>query len=231
MAILQGGGVLFLFAYFYYESLLSILFLLPIGMGYLWLWEQDCLAKKRRNFQRQFKEALGSLSASLQVGYSIENGMKEVKRDLDVIYSEKEPIQREFTYMLRQIRLRVPMEQIVEEWAQRMELEEVTSFAAIFSTAKRSGGNMIGIMKDAIKQLEGKLEVAEEIETILTAKKYEFKVLSVIPFFVIAYMKFSFPEFMQVLYKNSIGIGVMTGCLLVYLAAYGLGRKIVKIEV
>lgn len=90
---------------------------------------------------------------------------------------------------------------------------------------------MTGIIKNAIRQIEDKLAVAEEIETILAAKKYEFKVMSAVPFGVIAYMKVSFPEFMVVLYGSSVGIGVMSGCLGVYIAAYLLGRKIINIEV
>lgn len=70
-----------------------------------------------------------------------------------------------------------------------------------------------------------------EIETMLAARKYEFKVMAVIPFVMIAYMKFSFPEFMKILYGNPTGIGVMTACLAIYFGAYLLGEKIVNIEV
>ncbi|MFR4625668.1 MAG: hypothetical protein ACLT8Y_03135 [Dorea formicigenerans] len=44
-------------------------------------------------------------------------------------------------------------------------------------------------------------------------------------------MTVSFPEFMGNLYGNIAGRGVMTGCLIIYLGAYGLGQKIIEIEV
>lgn len=231
LAWCQCFVIIGLIAFLYYDSVWAVPALLPIGILYLKQWEGDCLRKKEMAFQRQFQEAIRALSASLSAGYSVENAMKEARKDLRVLYGENEPIQREFTYMIRQIHLHIPVEQVIEEWAERVEQEDVRDFASVFVTAKRSGGNMMGIIRNAIRQIEDKLEVKEEIETILAAKKYEFKVMSAVPFGVIAYMKVSFPEFMGILYGNLSGIGVMSGCLGVYIAAYLLGQKIVNIEV
>lgn len=66
---------------------------------------------------------------------------------------------------------------------------------------------------------------------MLAAKKYEFRVMSVIPYGMIGYMNLSFSEFMDGLYGNALGIGVMSGCLAIYLGAYYLGFKMIEIEV
>ena len=70
-----------------------------------------------------------------------------------------------------------------------------------------------------------------EIETLIAAKKYEFKVMSAIPFGIIGYMKISFPEFMEILYGNVLGVGVMSICLMIYAGAYYFGQRIVNIEI
>ena len=44
-------------------------------------------------------------------------------------------------------------------------------------------------------------------------------------------MKFSFPEFMGVLYGNAAGVVTMTICFLGYVIAYEIGKRIVEIEV
>lgn len=90
---------------------------------------------------------------------------------------------------------------------------------------------MIAIIQNTVVQISGKIDVKREIDTLLAAKKYEFKIMSVIPYAIIAYMQLSFPEFMSYLYGNVIGIGVMTICLGIYAGAYVLGAKIVDIEV
>ena len=148
-----------------------------------------------------------------------------------LIYSEKEPVIRELMLMVRELRMQIPVEQVIEEMAGRVELEDVESFAAVFATAKRSGGDMIAVIRNTAGQIADKIDVKREIQTVLAAKKYEFKVMSGIPYGIIAYMSLSFPEFMTCLYGNIIGTGVMTVCLIIYIAAYYLGVRLIEIEV
>lgn len=223
--------ILALTAYLYYGFAAAIAVLLPAGLWHFRNWEKECIKKKKREFQVQFGEAIQSVSASLNVGYSIENSLKEAKKDLDILYREDTAIQREFKIMLRQTCLHIPMEQIMQEWAERVNQEDVSNFAAVFVTARKSGGDMIQIICNSVGQIREKLEVKQEIETMLAAKKYEFKVMCAVPFGIIAYMKLSFPEFMDMLYGNILGIGVMSVCLAVYLTAYYIGERIVDIEV
>ena len=76
-----------------------------------------------------------------------------------------------------------------------------------------------------------KIDVRREIDTLLAAKRYEFKIMAVIPYAIIGYMMLSFPEFMDCLYGNMFGTGVMSICLWLYMTAYAIGVKLVKIEV
>ena len=198
---------------------------------YLRHWKKECLEKKKREFALQFQEAIRSLAASLNVGYSLENAIKETKKDINILYSEQTAIHREFDYMIRQIYLQIPMDQILYEWAQRVDQEDLHSFVSVFVAAKKSGGDSLKVIRDSISQIRDKMEMQREIDTILAARKYECKVMSVIPFGIIAYMKLSFPEFMAALYGNLIGAGVMSACLAVYLGAWYLGQKIVNIEI
>lgn len=220
-----------LIAYLYYESVWAIVLLSPGMLWYMKMWERECIQQKQREFRQQFQEAIRLMLASLSVGYSLENAIKETKKDLDILYSGQTAIQREFNYMLRQIYVQMPMEQILEEWAERVKQEDLRNFVNVFVTARKSGGDLLAIIRDSIGQIRDKIDVEREIETLIAAKKYEFKVMSAIPFGIIAYMKISFPEFMQMLYGNVLGAGVMSICLAIYAGAYYFGRKIVNIEI
>ena len=183
--------------------------------------------KKESAFARQFKEAILTVSSALNTGYSVENAFRETKKELLLIYPEDARISKELQIVVRQLRLQVPVEQALEEFAGRVDLEDLR----IFIAAKRSGGDMLAIIKDTAAQIGDKIDVKREIETILAAKQYEFRVMSAVPYVIIGYMTLSFPEFMGTLYGNLAGTGVMTVCLLVYVGAYYLGLKIIRIEV
>lgn len=220
-----------LIAWLFYESLAAFFLLIPAGVWYFLHWEESCIRRKKQEFTGQFREAIQSISASMRVGYSVENAVKEAKKDLSILYPEDTAIQREFTHMVRQIYLQIPMEKIMEEWSERVDQEDVRNFVNVFVTAKKSGGNMLGIIRTSADRIRDKLEISAEIDTMLAARKYEFKVMAAIPFGMIAYMKASFPEFMGILYGNLPGAGVMSVCLAIYFGAFVLGEKIVNIEV
>lgn len=205
--------------------------LLPLGIKYYNRLIKQVEDKGKRRFERQFQDALQSLEAQLNVGYSMENAIKEVQRDLQIMYDKKTLIVREFTYMARQLNLNVTAEIAWKDFAARIALPEVDTFVTVFSLAKRSGGDSIMIIKNAVRQLGDKAEVKREIDTVIAAKKLEFRVMSMIPFGIIAYMRLTFPEFMSGLYGNLPGVIFMSICLAAYIAAWNLGCKIVEIEV
>ena len=64
----------------------------------------------------------------------------------------------------------------------------------VFVAAKKSGGDSLRGHTGLHRADTGQDGDAEEIDTILAARKYEFKVMSVIPFGIVAYMKLSFPR-------------------------------------
>ena len=90
---------------------------------------------------------------------------------------------------------------------------------------------MIGIIKNAVRQIGEKIDVKREIDTMMTAKQLEFRIMSAIPFAMILYIRLSFPNFMNVLYGNVLGGIIMSLSLVVYMAAYIFGKRIVEIEV
>lgn len=218
-------------AYLFYERLWAIFVMMPLGIYFFRIFVKQEIRKKTSEFEKQFLDALQSLQAQMNVGYSMENAIKEVRRDLLLMYKKNSLIVREFTYMTRQLGLNITAEQVWLEFAERVKLPVVDSFVTVFVLSKRSGGDSIAIIRNTVRQLNDRAEVREEIETVITAKKLEFNVMTVIPLGMIFYMKFTFPEFIDPLYGSVRGICFMSICLLLYFAAWKLGCYIVEIEV
>ena len=121
-------------------------------------------------------------------------------------------------------------EQVLTSFSKRVNQEDVNNFVTVFAAAKRTGGDSISILKETVRIIGGKIETEREIQTVLAAKRLEFHVMCVIPLGMIGYMRMAFPEFLNVLYGNIPGVLLMTGCMVVYLFAYRLGNRIIKIE-
>lgn len=215
----------------FYQKVWSFFIVCPFGLWILKSMETEKMEQKKGQFLIQFKEMTECIASALNVGYSVENALKEAQKEMKILYPEHSIISREMERMIRKVRLQIPTEMILEEFAARVELEDVRNFAAVFAAAKRTGGDMMAIIQNTVVQIGEKIDVKREIDIILASKKYEFRIMCVIPYAMIMYMQLSFPEFMSALYGNVIGIGVMTVCLGIYAIAYGIGARLIRIEV
>ena len=230
-AILQGVGLILAISYLFYGTVWGALILSPYLIRYLKSWKKQKVQKKKQCFQVQFKEAITSMSAALRVGYSSENALREAYKDMQLLYKKNEPIVRELQYMVHQLEMNVPAQTVLSQFAERTGEEDVEAFSTVFAMTKRSGGDLIAMIQNAVTQIGEKQDVKREIETVISAKKLEFRLMCAIPFAMIAYLKLGFPEFTGVLYGNLPGIGIMTACLGLYWGSYELGKRIVEIEV
>ena len=230
-AFLQGSLILMVVSYLFYGTWVCALLFSPYLIRYIKTWEKRTIKKRQQAFRLQFKEAIQSLSAGLNVGYSVENALRETCKDLQEIDRKDEVILRELAYMVRQMKMNMTAESVFGEFAARTGDEDVQTFVTVFNMAKRSGGDTMEIIRNVVRQMGEKIDVEREISTMISAKKMELTIMSVIPFAMIGYMRISFPEFLGVLYGNLAGVIIMSVCLIVYLVSYEMGKRMVEIEV
>jgi len=229
--VVQGFGLLFLLAFLFYDTLFAAILLSPFLILYMRLALKELGEKKKREFLVQFKDSMQILSAALRVGYSVENAIRETAKDLERLYPKDSRIGREYRKMVHQLELNFTAEEVLKTFATQVQIEDVENFVLVFSVAKRMGGDSIEIIRETATSISEKIELEKEIQTILAAKKFEFKIMSFTPLVIILYMRLSFGSFMDTLYGNLLGMGVMTACLVIYIGAYLLGHKMVSIEI
>lgn len=217
--------------YLFYQSWWLLLTVFPLAFFYLKWKKKQLIRNRRKVLNYQFKDALNSLSVAVQAGYSVENAVTACTRDLERLYGKEDDILKEFRYIESQQKVSVPVEELFLDFGDRCQIEDVENFAAVFYTAKRTGGDMDKIIQKVARMLGDKIDVKKEIEATLAAKKSEQMIMSLMPAGIIFYLQLSSPGFLSVLYGNPFGICAMSVCLGIYVFAYWMGMKIVDIEV
>ena len=215
----------------FYSRALVLLAAAPLYPYYIRYMRRRRAAARQKRLGFDFHTALNSLSVSLRAGRSVENAFPEAARDLRDTVGPEADITREFLWISQQIRVSVPMETVLFDFAGRSGVEDIENFAAVFSAAKRMGGDMAGILRSAAEAIEGRIDVEREIETTLAAKRMEQKIMTAMPAMIIVYMRLASPGFLDVMYTTALGALVMTACLAVYGAAVWWSGKIVDIQV
>lgn len=218
-------------SYLFFYSKIPFLLFLP-GVFLFVREEKKVFQKKReREIKQQFLDGIQMMSASLAAGYSAENALSETLKELCKVYEGDACIIREFRFMEAQISMNRNMEELLLDFGRRSAVDDICSFAEVFMTAKRSGGDLLAVIRNTVFCIRQKQETMQEIETCLAGKVLEQNIMSMIPLLILIYVKLTSPEFLEVMYGNSTGTVVMCICLAVYAAAYFWGRSIVRIEV
>lgn len=218
-------------AYFFYRSWLAAVLFSPMLWPFFKYKQKQAAEIRREELMLQFKEAIAALCASMQAGYSAENAMLHATSEMKQLYGETSSIYLELQQLIHAVDNNVPLEQALIELAERSGVSEIEDFAEAFLLGKRSGGDMHKIIQSTVSLISEKIEVKRDIKTILSAKRMELKIMSLVPFGIVLYIGAASPGFFHTLYGNPAGICVMSVCLLLYVGALLLGKRIINIAV
>jgi len=229
--VLLGVGIAFMIGHFFYDSIyvsLGFLGFLPFFLKYR---SKEYGQRRRDELSAEFKDAIMSLSANQKAGYSIENAFVETCNDMELLYGKHSIIYREFDYIRRGIENNQVVEDLLLSLGNRSGDDDIRQFGSVFAIAKRSGGNLTSTIDMTASVIEQRISVEEEIAVMISAKKMESNIMSVVPIMMILYMKITSDGFFDGLYHNLAGILIMSMCLAVYIGAYLISRRLVDIRI
>lgn len=213
----------------FYRSAAVFLLFLPGMALYVRKRKNDLKKQREGRMRREFLDGMQFAGTALQSGYAMENAFSEALTELKKIYDEDAFISREFGHIALQIRMNVPVEKLLLDLGRRSHIDDIRNFADVFLTARKTGGDMIAIVRTTISDMRQKDETRQEIETVLAGKKMEQNIMSVIPLAILVYVNITDPQFLSGMYHTPEGIVIMTACLALYGIAWVWGRKIMNI--
>lgn len=221
----------FILCYLFYHSLV-ISGILAISGAVLFPFYQRRERQKKDKWRLmvEFKDAMDSMVSALAAGYSMENAVSEAYRDLSLMYEGETPMLCELKNIRERIYLQEPLDKLLLEFGRKSGVEDILTFVQIYATARKSGGNLVKIMKRTAAHIGEKMEISREIQTMIAGKRLEALCMTVIPLLIILYMQFFSPGFLDPLYNGIAGRIFMSAALVVYLLAALWSRSIMNIE-
>lgn len=223
-----GKGLLVtgMFAFFFYRSIWALPPMSLVGWFYLRRSRRHRRRRKNRQLLIQFKECIQAVAASMRAGYAVENAFLDSISDIRSMFGEGCAMERELQQLRQGLGNNVTLELLLTEMGQRNGLEEMQEFAEVFAIAKRNGGSIPVMIDAANSSISRRLAVEEEMETLLSSRKLEQRVMNAMPFLIVWYVEVSNPGYFDMLYGNLAGMTLMTVCMGIYLAAYALSERI-----
>ncbi|WP_258394657.1 type II secretion system F family protein [Paenibacillus sp. MDMC362] len=219
--IILGGLVFFSIGYLFYHNLILSLLLGTAGVTIPKFWRRFMLERRRKTLNLHFKQALYSLSSSLSAGRSVENGFRDAVQDLllldpggtsDLIFELKVIVSR--------MEYGEPIEVALEDFARRAGMEDMENFADVFSTCKRTGGDLVEVVRRTSSVIGEKLDIQQEISVMIAQKRFESKALLAAPFLLLLFMNLTSPDYMETMYSgpgiviSTFALTALGGCFL-----------------
>ncbi|XEC93847.1 type II secretion system F family protein [Paenibacillus tarimensis] len=225
-----GIAAAFLASYLFYRSVIMALLLCSAGLIAPRLYRAALLNKRRERIKLQFKEALFSLTSSLAAGRSVENAFKTVPSDLRFLYPDPNAeIVREFDIIRFRLENGEPLEQSLRSFSDRTGIEDITHFVDVFCVGKRSGGDLVEVIRQTSQMIGEKLDIQLEISVMIAQKRFESRIMMGVPFLFLAFLGFAAPDYMEPLY-DGIGYVLLTVALLLLAGCYWFIYKLMDIK-
>ena len=219
-------------AYVFFRSFFLGVLFSPLALLYPKRRTVQIIEKRKNELNLQFKDMLYALSSSLSAGSSIEYAFMKLPSDLSILYPGKDSfIMKEAKLVSAKLDMNETIESVLEDFAERAHIEDIENFSEVFSTCKRTGGNLVEVMKNTSNIINDRIEIREEMRTMLAEKRFEQKVLNIMPLFLVIILSVSSPEYMEPVFTTVLGRIAMFFSVLLFGAAYLISQKISKIEV
>lgn len=232
MYLVFAAICIFIVGMIFYQNLVMAASLSLLCFYFPKIRTKQIIEKRKKELNLQFKDMLYALSSSMIAGKSIEMAFKDILKDLAVIYPDpKTPIIQEVNYIVRSLEMNETIESALDQFAERTHIEDIENFVDVLRTTKRAGGNIVDVIRTTSNMIGDKIETKNDIETLITAKKFESRVLSLMPIAMVAILSFSSPDYMEKVFSTVAGNIVMTIAIILFVIAYFIAEKIMKIEV
>lgn len=217
-----------LLAYFFYRSVWAVIPLAVIGVFFFKIEEKRQMERLREELVGQFKECILSVAASLKAGYAVENAFVESRNDMKLLYGEDSVIYRELELIRRGLVINITLEELLTDLAVRSGSDDIVQFAQVFAIAKKSGGKLPEIIQTTAEMIGRRIDARQEIRTLLSGRQMEQNIMKLMPFGILLYIGSSYQGYFDSFYHNLQGVVIMSVCLIVYVAAYVMGDRILQ---
>lgn len=145
--ILEGIIIVLAAAYIFYENVLMSFILSPYVYIHYRQRINERIVHDKKNFKKKFKDGIIAVSFALNVGYSIENAFGQAVDELTLMYGGDSDIVVKFKLIVIRLGQNENLEDILDDFAEESKVEDIMYFAEIFRYAKRSGGDLMAVIR------------------------------------------------------------------------------------
>ena len=195
---------------------------IPIG---LWIYSSIAIERRRNSFTEQLSDCLTTVANALRAGYSFQQAMDVVAREMEP------PISSEFERVATDIAMGVTLEDALEQMNVRVGSSDFDLVVTAVLIQREIGGNLAQILDTISDTINERIRMKREINALTAQGRFSAWVLILLPFLTAAFCYvFNHDQTMMLFTEESgrIALGV---AVFMEIVGFIVIQKIVDIEV
>jgi tight adherence protein B len=183
------------------------------------------VGKRESEFLAQLPDVLQLLSGSLQAGYGFMQAIDTVAKEA------QPPASTEFSRVLSEARLGMPIDEALNAMAERVGGEDFRWVVLAINIQRQVGGNLAQLLTTVANTLREREMVRRQIKVLSAEGRLSAMILVALPFVLAGYISVVNPGYINQLFEETIGkIMIVAGMVLMGIGILWM-RKIIKIDV
>jgi tight adherence protein B len=183
--------------------------------------------KERRieKFRKQLPDALDLIARALKAGHAFTGGMQLAADEFD------DPLGPEFSETLDEINFGLQVSKALKNLANRIECAELSYFVIGVILQRETGGNLAELIETLASLIREKYKLLGKIQTLSAEGKLSAIILCSLPFFIAAWIRFTNPDYINLLFTESAGHKMVAIALVLMVLGVIVMKKIITIKV
>jgi len=188
-------------------------------------WVRRLQEQRLNAFNNQLNDTLILLANSIRSGYSLQQAMEAVSRELPP------PVSVEFMRVIREISLGLNMEEALNHMLQRINSEDLDLIITAINIQHEVGGNLAEILDTIAHTIRERVRIKGQIRALTSSQRLSGTIISLLPFALAAFMFIFNQNYFKRMWEDPCG-WVMLGFGVITIGmGYFIIQQIVKIEV
>lgn len=189
------------------------------------LYVQTRRNRRLAKLERQLPEALDLITRALRSGHAFSSGLQMIGEEMT------EPIAGEFVIVHDEVNFGVSLQQALSNLSERVPNMDMRYFVVAVMIQRDSGGNLTEVLGNLSRLIRERLKLMGRVRVLSSEGRLSAWILGLMPFALGLAMLFVNPEFMEPLWTDPIGQGIIKYMLILMAFGVVVIRRIIRIRV
>ncbi|MGN0334305.1 MAG: type II secretion system F family protein [Lachnospiraceae bacterium] len=202
-------------------SMITVFAVIVIGIMIPPVIVANARRKKNVLFNKQLGESLMVMSNTLRSGYSFQQSMESIAKDM------QPPISEEFQITLREMDMGISMETALNHMVERTKNDDVKILVSAVLISSQVGANLADVLDNISGTIQERLNLREQVQVMTAQGRISGLVVGALPLVLFLVLMLINPDYIASFFRTSIGMAMLVlGLLMEVLGFFVISRLI-----